>query len=161
MVFFLKELIAYEQMWLHTRLEKLSHYVTSSGRHLLLFAIALHSCDTYQIPPLIRGSSWSPEPLVVYCLCPFFFSPVFFLLFFVLCFLPFFCMHIVTYLCSLCLGWCQFLLQVWDHCMLCKLAKNVISFYSNFIHQFPHLITSFPSYVWPPSSVPLHSSLDC
>lgn len=27
-----------------------------------------HSCETYQISALIRGSGWSPEPLVVCCI---------------------------------------------------------------------------------------------
>lgn len=137
-------------MKLHTWIGKLSHHVTSFGRHLLLFAMAFHSCDTYQISPLIRRSSWSPEPLVIYCLCSFFFffTPIHFLLFFVLCFLSFFCMHIVTYLCSLCLVWCQSLLQVWDRCMLCKLTMSFHSIQT--LH--PNSLVLFPPFLcWPPS----------
>lgn len=122
------------------------------------FHEAFHSCDTYQISALIRGSSWSPKVLVVYSVgnegflfilflysnsfsfvifplsCPTVVLALFRSLFF------FLFLHIVTYLCSLCLVWCQSPLQVWDNCMLCKLTMSFHS--TQALH--PNSLVFFP-----------------
>lgn len=96
-----------------------------------------HSSGTYQISALIRGSSWSPESLIVYSLeneglvCLFSLLPFLLFPFPLSCHSDvsfylghFFFLYVVTYLCSLCLVWCMSLIQVWGRCVFCKLAMS-------------------------------------
>ena len=131
---------------------------------------ASHSCDTDQISALIRGSSWSPEHLIVYSVerealvCSFISFPVLpsWLLSFVSshhCLTLFrsvlFLLPVVTYLCSLCSVWCLSGLQVGGRYMLCKPTMSFHSTQSLSL-QF-HCLRSFPSYyvLFPSFSVPL------